>query len=130
MLHFNCKNNDSWTFLIFFVFSIVFPLELEACLLLLWLILHPHKWAVGGHNLWNPLTFLICETSLSATPHLQASLWTHCIRKSISYSPLIKTTKKAKENKTKKEHISLLYWGRCICQNQRWDLCPKSYKYI
>ena len=49
------KNNNNWTFLIFFTFSIMFPLELErldciTCLLRLRLIIHLHRWVVAGHG--------------------------------------------------------------------------------
>ena len=74
-MHFSSKKkNVNWTFLIFFVLTIVFPLELEIdciiCLLLLRLMLHMHRWDgdVAGHKLWNSIIFLILKTSLPIPP--------------------------------------------------------------
>ena len=79
------KNYDNRTFLIFSVFTIVFPLKLEIrlyCLsiTLLPLILYLHRWVVLGHEnefciKWQfmnfetqTIIFLIFKTSLAITP--------------------------------------------------------------
>ena len=41
-LHFNSTNNDNWIFLIFFVFTIVFPSELETRLYYLSITITTH----------------------------------------------------------------------------------------
>ena len=56
------KNNDNWTFLIFFAFTIVFSLELKTRLYYLSNTIttdtspHLHRWAVARHKLCNSPT--------------------------------------------------------------------------
>ena len=48
------QNNDDWTFLIFFVFTVVIPSELETRLHYLLIAIisdtHLHRWAVARHK--------------------------------------------------------------------------------
>ena len=86
------KNNNNWTFLIFFAFAIMFPLELEIRLYYRFITIttdnlpaqmccsRTRKWILRIHEgqfieIWNSITFLIFKTSLAITSHSRTSLW-------------------------------------------------------
>ena len=94
------KNYDDWTFLIFFIFTIVFPLELETRLyyqkILLLLIDYitittdttPTKIDCSRKKTLRLITFFIFKTLLAIISTHECHYDAHCVRKSICDSPL------------------------------------------
>ena len=90
------KTNDNWTFLIFFVFTIVFPLELETRLYYLStnITTDTSLTQIGCSRTrkQNSITFLFFKTSLAITTPCplptRSIIMTHCVQKSICDSPI------------------------------------------
>ena len=90
------KTNDNWTFLIFFVFTIVFPLELETSLYYLSINITTDtsltQIGCSRTRKQNSITFLFFKTSLAITTPCplppRSIIMTHCVQKSICNSPI------------------------------------------
>ena len=80
------KSNDNWTFLIFFAFTILFPLELNSRLYYFFLTITTDKspaWVVCSRRLtWNSITFVFFKTNVTSNnPPTASVILTHFVQK-------------------------------------------------